>query len=538
MALLSVTVPRVSQVVVASIVVLGIYAVALAIYRLFFHPLAKYPGRLQYKLSSWPLVYQAYTGDRHIWHLKDHEKYGPVVRIAPNTLSFNTASALHTIYGARNANVKKAGFYKTVDVAAGAYSSFTETDREKHAAKRRWMGPVFSADSVKQNEAAIVDVVEQFCETLRPGGTETGTGQWGPKWNASELTTYLGFDIMGSLIFGHDFQSVQRSEHRDLADSILPTFRFLNWVSHLPMAVLIRPFMRTRLFEMAGGKPVADNNRLIDYASREVEARIANTDSSEKEATAGRLDFLSRLVQLEDKRTGWRPTPADLNTECLNMMNAGADPYSGVIAGAIFYLVHNADVLQKATAEVRATFSSTSDIHNGPALNSCTYLYACIEETLRRTAPVPSHLPRAVLAGGLSIDGHDVPARTEVGVSTYALHHEARYFEDPWVFKPERWIESAANPPERIAHARKAFAPFQLGSRQCSGKHLAYLQLKLTLAHVLWRFELRVAPGEMGRGAGGKGLGVGRERVDEFQLWDAFGFARDGPMVEVRDAHY
>jgi hypothetical protein len=52
--------------------------VALCIYRIFLHPLAlaKYPGRLSYKLSGWPLLWQAYRQDRHIWHLRDHEKYG------------------------------------------------------------------------------------------------------------------------------------------------------------------------------------------------------------------------------------------------------------------------------------------------------------------------------------------------------------------------------------------------------------------------------------------------------------------------------
>lgn len=45
---------------------------------------------------------------------------------------------------------------------------------------------------------------------------------------------------------------------------------------------------------------------------------------------------------------------------------------------------------------------------------------------------------------------------------------------------------------------------------------------------------MRESPEERGTGAGRKGLGVGREREDEFQLWDALGFGRDGPMVEVR----
>jgi cytochrome P450 len=134
----------------------------------------------------------------------------------------------------------------------------------------------------------------------------------------------------------------------------------------------------------------------------------------------------------------------------------------------------------------------------------------------------------------MTIDSTHFPARTVVGVPMYALHHNPTYFPEPFTFRPERWIESPTNPTEAIALARKAFNPFSIGTRQCIGRGLAYLQLKLTLTHVLWRFDLREAGDEKGKGAGRKGMGVGREREDEFQLWDALGFGRDGPMVEVR----
>jgi cytochrome P450 len=296
---------------------------------------------------------------------------------------------------------------------------------------------------------------------------------------------------------------------------------------------LIRPLLRTRLFEMVGGKSVADNNRLIDYASSQVEVQHAEMEM-DKGTNHDRIDFLSRLIGTEDKKTGWRPTIADLGNESLNMINAGADPFSSVLAGAIFYLVHNPTCLEKSIHEVRSTFSSTSEIINGPALNSCTYLYAVIEETLRRVAPVPSHLPRVVLEGGMDIDGHHISAGAVVGVPMYALHNNPDYFPSPFTFLPERWIESPSNSAENIALARKAFCPFSIGSRMCSGRSLAYMQLKLTLAHVLWRFDIREAPDEMGRGGGSGGLGIGRERRDEFQMWDALGFGRDGPVVEVR----
>jgi cytochrome P450 len=304
-------------------------------------------------------------------------------------------------------------------------------------------------------------------------------------------------------------------------------------ISYLPPAFLFRPLLRTMLFELIGGKSVADNNRLINYASSQVQVQQAELET-EKGNSSNRIDFLSRLIGAEDKKTGWHATVADLGNESLNMINAGADPFSSVLAGAVFYLVHNPSCLEKVTQEVRSTFTSTSDIVTGPALNSCTYLYAVIEETLRRTAPVPSHLPRVVLEGGTDIDGHHIPAGIVVGVPMYALHNNPTYFPSPFTFSPERWIESPFNTAESIAFARKAFCPFSIGSRMCSGRNLAYMQLKLTLAHLLWRFDFRESPEETGRGGGKEGLGLGRERRDEFQMWDALGFGRDGPMVELK----
>jgi hypothetical protein len=161
--------------------------------------------------------------------LLDHEKYGTVVRISPNTLSFNTASALHTIYAPR-ANVKKGEWYKTFDIAAGTYSSFTETDHKKHAVKRRWMNPVFSAESLKMNESRVLDVIERSCDTLK--GEERGLrgDGWGEKWNASEMSNYIGFDIMGTLVFASSFGSVQEEENRPLANSVLPASMLMYWV--------------------------------------------------------------------------------------------------------------------------------------------------------------------------------------------------------------------------------------------------------------------------------------------------------------------
>lgn len=64
---------------------------------------------------------------------------------------------------------------------------------------------------------------------------------------------------------------------------------------------------------------MADNNRLIDYSHSQSKARVSEL-KQEKRAGNGRTDFMSHLVAAEDKKTGLRPSLADLGTEGLNLM--------------------------------------------------------------------------------------------------------------------------------------------------------------------------------------------------------------------------
>lgn len=64
---------------------------------------------------------------------------------------------------------------------------------------------------------------------------------------------------------------------------------------------------------------------------------------------------------------------------------------------------------------------------------------------------------------------------------------------------------------------------------------MAYLELSLALARLVWAFDMRLAPGEAGRvGEGRKGMGYGREREHEFQLQDIFVSEKKGPIAEFR----
>lgn len=53
-------------------------ATSTIVYRIFFHPLAKYPGPFLAKITDGYQLYHAWKGDRHIDFWRMHQKYGTV----------------------------------------------------------------------------------------------------------------------------------------------------------------------------------------------------------------------------------------------------------------------------------------------------------------------------------------------------------------------------------------------------------------------------------------------------------------------------
>jgi cytochrome P450 len=248
-----------------------------------------------------------------------------------------------------------------------------------------------------------------------------------------------------------------------------------------------------------------------------------------------RKDFFYYLLNAKDPETGAGFTMNELWGESNLLIIAGSDTTSTAMAGAFFYLAHNPGAYEKLVTEIREKFADVEEIVTGPKLNSCVFLKACIDETMRMTPPVAGALPRQVLSGGMEIDGHFIPAGIDVGVPIYAIHHNPACFPRPFDFLPERWLQDQQINPlhDRLGDAQAAFNPFSIGPRGCIGKGLAYVELTLTIARVLYLFDMRIAPGT-DLGAGSMGLEEGRREPREYQIMDVFASKKDGPMVEFR----
>src|SRR5438067_260081 len=118
-------------------------------------------------------------------------------------------------------------------------------------------------------------------------------------------------------------------------------------------------------------------------------------------------------------------------------------------------------------------------------LRRLEYLDAVVKETARLSPVIPQVSRR--LQAPMRIGGCELPAGVVASPCIYLTHRRSDLWPDPERFEPERFIGVRPNP--------YAFFPFGGGVRRCIGATFATYEMKIVLAEVLSRVELRAAPG-------------------------------------------
>lgn len=75
------------------------YIVVHVLHNRYQKGLNKYPGPFLASLTNWWRVYIVAQRRAELTHIALHQKYGEIVRLGPNFLSFANPDALKTIYG-------------------------------------------------------------------------------------------------------------------------------------------------------------------------------------------------------------------------------------------------------------------------------------------------------------------------------------------------------------------------------------------------------------------------------------------------------
>lgn len=505
-----------------------VLTIAYVLYNRFVHPLRHIPGPFLASITPWIQLYHGLRGDRHLWLDECHQKYGSHVRVAPNFVSVNTDRGLHDIYG-HGKRLQKADFYNAFPAIKGVYNTHNAIDKTMHGRKRRVLSQAFSEAALKGMEDVMLLHVRQLCAVLAGSGFDADESQdrKGLVRNMGNWFSYLSYDVMGELCFGKSFDMLITDSRRHMI-GLVDRAANRHYVCGLWM-----PLDRWNLDQIIIRRLTQDRWNFI------MNSRVEANKRAQERASAGReakKDFFYYLLNAKDPETGKGLSTPELWGEANVLMIAGSDTTSTTLAATLFYLVRSPSALAKLTTEVRNAFTEVEDIISGSSLNELTYLKACIDEALRLAPAVPGAPPREVMEGGAVVDGVFLPAGTDCGTPTYSIHRQEKYYREAQEFIPERWIEGATctsrkseqgeqsweTTKEDIETARRAFCPFSIGPRGCIGKSMAFMEMRLTLARLVFLFDMNLADRQ------------GEDEKGHLALVDHFTSAKDGPNVEFQ----
>lgn len=450
--------------VVRIIVALAVFIFILQIYAYQNLTILKgVPGPRLYDLSKWRLAYEDWTGRRTktIHHL--HQQYGPVVRIGPNEISFNSLEAIKTIYGA-GSGFERTVFYRMFDVY-GRQNLFTFAGVKEHGERKKILAHAYSKTSILKSSAVVVEEkVWEFMELLEKD-PETASETF------SSLH-YYSLDNITHFLYGDSFgatAALKGSKHdRIMLNDVLdPSRRKLAWFAcHLPRYtkwLMTRTGLSEKLVAGLGLLPQKKPTVYTGIRRHALEAWEKYSQSIKDVKAASRTSTI--IGRLGETRLG----DMDIASEAADHLLAGVDTTSDTLMFLIWALSlpENAKFQEKLIQEVSAIPGSKLNARGIPTADATmklAYLDSVIKETLRLYAPLPASEPRS-LPVLTTIDGYNIPANTTVSMSPYSLHRNAEVFKDPLEFNPERWFGDA----KEVAEMKKWFWAFSSGGRMCIG---------------------------------------------------------------------
>ncbi|KAH6622021.1 benzoate 4-monooxygenase cytochrome-like protein P450 [Boeremia exigua] len=511
------------------------YVFTTAVYRLYFHPLARFPGPFWAKLSTIPSWWHSKNQDRHLWLLELQEQYGTEFRYAPNSVCLNTPKAYRYLFGPKG-NVKKNYFYSIWPKTADGINTWSATSIPVHARKRRVINYAFSESALRGAEVFVHANADRWLELLGQG-IESDT-QWTDSINMADQITYLVFDILGDLCFGKNFNTKEaNSTLRNIPEVMVNFMEIMHplaWSPIGPLYIWLKPRGADRLLAAVTPTVVREWYEFVDECLKTRTAKQKELEEKPIPEAEVRKDFFHWLFGAKDPETGIGYSLPELFAECELLIFAGADTTAVVLSAALFYLSRNADIQEKLVSEILSTFDNYHDIKAGSKIQSCNYLTAFLMEAMRMSTPVPAEPGREVLEGGTTVNGHYFPKGTQVSTAFWAMHYNKDYYPEPTKFRPERWIVGqAGSTTESVALAESAFCAFSAGSRGCVGKNMAWLEMRLVIAKTLWKFEMKQDPTNK-LGGGSVDAGPGRREEGQYQTYENFLSSRKGPMVQLK----
>lgn len=316
--------------------------------------------------------------------------------------------------------------------------------------QKRFVQPTFTKTRVDAYLQTMVEEIERLATAWRSQS----------EVSLDESMRHLTLRVACRTLFGRDVDALERMI-----------------VTEVPRAA--RSIITRASF--GGGIPLAwplPVNRRLRTARARLYATVDRIIADRRLSGERGEDLLSLLL---DARDGdGRLSDSEVRDQTLIFLLAGHETSASSLTFTLQLLGRHPEVQERIREEVAAVVGdgppSPAHVHSG-----LPYTTAVVKEATR-LYPIVPFIPRHADTD-CEIDGHIIPAGTDILVSVWSIHHDPDIWPDPETFRPERFL---AGP----THDRYAWLPFGAGSRACIGQHFAMMEAVAALAILSRRVEI------------------------------------------------
>lgn len=192
-------------------------------------------------------------------------------------------------------------------------------------------------------------------------------------------------------------------------------------------------------------------------------------------------DFIDMYILFTKEEKTHSFTDANVFRTIVDLFSAGSDTSAMSLNWAFLYMANYPDVQEQCRKELR----NLTDLNRSVKMSDredLPFVNATILEVQRISTVVPGSVPH-VAEKDSTIGGYDIPKGTIVQFMFDGVHNDPRYWKEPRVFNPNRWLTE-----DKKIIKHEAYLPFSWGPRSCLGEPLAKMEIFLFFSNLLQKF--------------------------------------------------
>jgi len=387
-------------------------------------------------------------------------RYGDVVAIRfgrRSVVVINEPRDVEYVLVTNQRNFSKGYFYRLLGPAIG--NGLLTSEGTFWRRQRRLAQPAFHHQRINAYAETMTDFSQEALVTWRAGEQR----------NVHDDLMRLTLRIVGKTLFGADIEASAPVVGRALPRAL----------------AAMNTLITGPEFVLPGGVPTPSRIRLR-RAVAQLDPLVFRLIAQRRESREDNGDLLSALLRAQDE-DGGQMTDRQLRDEAMTIVLAGHETTALALTWALYLLSQTPVARATIEAEVDGVLAGRT-----PRLEDVAHLpftEAVFLETMRLYPPAFG-IGREVI-DRCEIGGYQFEPGTGVYIVPWIIHRDPRWFDEPELFQPARWMDGLA---KRLP--RFAYFPFGGGPRLCIGQQFAMLEGIVILSSIVQRWRLDLAPGQ------------------------------------------